>query len=84
MHEYGIPNYNGFIPLNYLIPEENFLEFCGKAQVKSLTAYLSYIRSIKFETNPITLRNLGAEHTEEIKHPHILDLLNENHREHIH
>jgi len=83
LNDYGIQNYNGFIPLNYFIPLENLSDFNRNFPLSDAINE-AYVRGITFNTNPNVLRNMGAETIPEFDHPHILDLLNEHHREDIH
>jgi hypothetical protein len=86
LDDFGIRNHEGFIPLNYLIPERNFYEFYENLNAYPLreSIYYRMVNSLNFETDPIKLRELGVESTKQITHPHVFDLLNERHREHIH
>lgn len=68
--DYGIPNYKGFIPLNYVIPEENFLDF-HKRYTLAEQAYESYKRGLNLKTDVTRSGDLGLESTQDIKHPHI-------------
>nr|YP_009681553.1 hypothetical protein [Pseudocercospora fijiensis]QDO71974.1 hypothetical protein [Pseudocercospora fijiensis] len=85
LDDYGIKNYKGFIPLNYIIPEKNYIDFnSGLKGAIVKEAYLLYKRRINFNTNPETLNNIGAESISSFEHLHILDMLNDSHKEDIH
>ncbi len=71
------------MPLNYLIPEVNYLNYSHNFPLAE-TAYEFYQKRITFETDSRILKELGAINTEHIQHPHIFYLLNEDHQEHIH
>lgn len=83
LQDFGINNYNGFIPLNYLIGEQEFLEF-NKAFPLKENMYSLYKKRTNFNTDPLKLTDLGATSIPNFDHPHILDLLNEKHRDDIH
>lgn len=84
LDDYGILNYKGFIPLNYSIPEAQFLEYHNKYTLAD-SLYSSYIRKLNFLTNSRVLTALGANSLSisGLSHPHVLDLLNKNHKEDI-
>lgn len=50
LNEEGICNYKGFIPLNYLIPKEKFLEF-GKDYPGIAKLYDTYLEGMNFTTD---------------------------------
>lgn len=80
LDEYGVSHYKGFIPLNYLVPWTIY----SKINNCTLQDYDKYVRLHKFHTDPTNLKDLGAIPNNNISHPHILDLLNEKHKEDIH
>ena len=87
LDDYGIPNYKGFIPLNYCINEENYLSYASNSNANPLAdnIYDRYVGKISnFTTDPAVLSDMGAVKTKYIDHPHVLDLLNEKHKEDIH
>ena len=86
LDNYGIENYKGFITLNQLVNKEAFMSYCENS-TSSPTAkerYHNYFKSIAFKTESSMLTEIGALSTRDITHPHVLDLLNELHREDIH
>lgn len=83
LDEHGILNYKGFIPLNYLIPEDAFMSYYRDFPLVG-QAYEFYKSGLNFVTDPSELIDLGVQSTQNISHPHIFDLLNEKHRDHIH
>ena len=83
LNDYGINNYEGFIPLNYKIPKELLATLNRKFPLRD-AIYERYTRGMDFETDAKKLRMMGVDSTDEIRHPHIFDLLNEQHKEHIH
>jgi hypothetical protein len=68
LDDYGIMNYNGFIPLNYRIP---YAEFAAINHTDNLVDYLRYLNRLNFITDPHDLSNLGVESTKKIPHAHI-------------
>lgn len=83
LSENGIINYKGFIPLNYIIPKDNYLEYhAGYPSPENI--YDAYKAKRDFTTNSLILNQLGALPTDNIVHPHVLDLLNDLHKEDIH
>jgi hypothetical protein len=81
LDEYGITHYNGFIPLNYRIPYEIFQSINNTS---NLVDYLSYIQRYNLITQEDALIRLGVEGTKNLPFPHIWDLLNKDHENHVH
>lgn len=82
LDEYGIPNYKGFIPLNYLIPVNLYSRINNNATGQT---YQNYVNShSSFVVDAGVLRANGAIETGGLNHPHILDLVNINHIDDIH
>jgi len=79
----GIENFKGFIPLNQAIPLEDFIRFHG-SPTKAILHCNYYTQGINFPTDSQILQQLGVAHTVFIPHPHIFDLIDPQHREHIH
>ena len=82
LDDHGIMNYKGFIPLNYIIPESQYLAINAKFTLVE-ASYEFYNNRINFMTDSGTISRLGGLPTNNIGHPHILDLLNKDHKEHI-
>lgn len=82
LDEYNILNYKGFVPLNYTIPFEQFVNInSGKV---SMTDYFKYISTSKAPGNSEILRLLHVESTNKLDYPHIWDANNESHSQYVH
>jgi hypothetical protein len=81
LDEYNIVHYKGFIPLNCLIPYSEYLEINDNVK---LSDYLMYMKKYPMATNIDVLSNLGVKSTPQIQFPHIWNLLNKDHANHVH
>lgn len=81
LNEYNIPNYKGFIPLNYNILENEFLDINKNSQ---WIQHFIYDNRTNIPTDPTYLKNLGVESSSKIEHPYIWNLLNEKHADYVH
>ena len=81
LDEYNITHYRGFIPLNQLIPAFEYMDING---TDNLIDYLKYLKKYPVLSNSGKLSNLGVESTDKIPFPHIWDVLNEDHENHVH
>jgi len=81
LDEYNIEHYRGFIPLNKLISAYQYFDINDK---HSLIDYLKYISKYSMATNTNALSNLGVKSTPQIPFPHIWNLLNKDHENHVH
>lgn len=82
LDEYHIPHYKGFIPLNYILPISLYSRINRDATPQMYENYVNSHSSITTDAN--VLHNLGAIKTNGLSHPHILDLVNDKHKEDIH
>lgn len=83
LNDYEIPNYKGFIPLNYFISKNKFMSINNDFPLRD-SLYERYFRHLSFETDSKILKELGVLSTSMISHPDIFDLEKDTHREHIH
>jgi hypothetical protein len=81
LDEYNIVHYKGFIPLNQLIPAYPYGDINDKHE---LIDYLKYISKYPMATDANKLSNLGVKSTHQIPFPHIWNLLNKDHENHVH
>lgn len=80
LDENDIAHYNGFIPLNQLLTQE------GAYKIKGLNPFEYNLYTGKYSdilTKANLLKHINVESTKNIPHP-LWDLLNENHKEHVH
>lgn len=84
LDEYGIENYKGFVPLTYMISWKKYKGINESIAPIVEEAYELYQRRVNFPTDSATLRQLGVESSEHIRHLYLFDLLNPSHQEHIH
>jgi len=82
LDEYGINNYNGFVPLSFRMPGEAFFEINKDLGITNLIKYLKYRSELDIPID--VLNRLGVLSTTNIPHPHIWDLLNKDHEDYIH
>ena len=71
------------MPLGQKIPVGVFLDNNPEA---SLIDYMEYTNKVDVDIpqKPEVLKTLGVESTYKIPHPHIWDLLNKDHEDHVH
>jgi hypothetical protein len=81
LDEYNIVHYKGFIPLNQLISAYPYGDINDKHE---LIDYLKYISKYTMATDSNKLSNLGVKSTHKIPFPHIWNLLNKDHENHVH
>ena len=81
LDEYNVVHYKGFIPLNQLIPAYSYWDINDKHE---LIDYLKYISKYTMATDANKLSNLGVKSTHQIPFPHIWNLLNKDHANHVH
>lgn len=82
LEEYGISHYKGFIPLNQLIETSKLVAINDSEGISDIMDYVGKYAHIT--TNKDKLLALGVEATSKITHPHIWELLNESHEDHVH
>lgn len=83
LDECGVLNYNGLVPLNYVVSLVSFNELSDPVNASS--DYIAHRNSLSnIITNSIDLTTLGVETNEYFKFPCIWNLLNENHANHVH
>lgn len=82
LDEYGIPHYKGFIPLNYIIPINLYSRINSKADPQMYQDYVNSHSSFSSEAD--VLHAKGALKIEGLDHPHVMDLVNDLHKEDIH
>lgn len=71
LDDYGIYNYKGFIPLNYVIPKNKFMDLNRDSPLAE-NIYERYCRDIYFETDSVILFILGVQGTNSLEHIHII------------
>jgi len=81
LDEYNIEHYKGFIPLNKLLLYPEFSSINDKYDIME---YCRYMSKYPMATNFDQLSNLGVKSTPQIPFPHIWNLLNKNHENHVH
>lgn len=82
LDDYGISHYKGFIPLNYNIPINLYSRINSEATPEM---YESYINSRSyFNTEATVLHGNGALQIRGLSHPHVMDLVNDYHKDDIH
>lgn len=73
LDEYDIFNYKGFIPLNFMIPKDIFLDLNAEYPLKE-KLYDSYLKNLSFDANHHNLSQKGVVGIQDIPFPHVFDL----------
>lgn len=82
LDEHGILHYKGFVPLNQLLEIKQYMDINNYTEIHEILKYISKYGSIT--TSKSKLIDLGVESTSKIEFPHILDMLNNDHKDHVH